>query len=182
MPQFFSSTAAPSRGLSALLKRNGVRVKAQFRNFGSLAVELPASVVEELASFEEVDFLSQDAKVHAQGHLSLTTGADAVRQQTTATGTPYVLNGAGVGIAVLDSGVDRDHKAIKDNPRVVVSVDFTGEGLTDDPYGHGTHVASVAAGIMNGANSSYEGIATSATLINLSCAELTRQLAQSPAS
>ncbi len=78
----------PSRGLNALLNRNGVRVKAQFRNFSSLAVELPVSAVEELASFKEVNFLSQDAKVQAQGHLSLTTGADAVRQQTTQPALP----------------------------------------------------------------------------------------------
>src|SRR5437764_3394135 len=39
----------------AILKRNGVRVKGDFRNFNSQAVELPASVVDELSLYDEVD-------------------------------------------------------------------------------------------------------------------------------
>ena len=45
--------------------------------------------------------------------------------------------------------------------------DFTGEGRTDDPYGHGSHVASMAAGNGRISNGQYTGIAPNANLINL---------------
>src|SRR6185436_6719707 len=51
--------------------------------------------------------------------------------------------------------------------RVAYSEDFTGEGRTDDPYGHGTHVASLAAGNGRISNGQYVGIAPNAKLINL---------------
>ena len=38
------------------------------------------------------------------------------------------------------------HRHQTGQSRIVVNLDFTGEGRTDDPYGHGTHVAAAAAG------------------------------------
>ena len=65
--------------LNALLKGNGVKVKKNFVNFNTLAIELPASVVASLASFPEVAFVSVDSDVRSfGGHVSRTTGADNV--------------------------------------------------------------------------------------------------------
>src|SRR2546421_11892200 len=123
----------PTGQLNALLNRNGVHVRASFSNFNAQAVELPANVVDELASFSEVAYVSVDRQTQSLGHVSLTTGADAVRRQTGFLGGSYTLDGTGVGIAILDSGIDAQHKAflgVNDQTRVLVSKDFTGEGRT----------------------------------------------------
>ena len=140
-------TAPPSAQLAALLRRNGVRVKRLFRNFNSQAVELPAGVVDELAAFSELQTVSLDAEVKSFGHVSETTGADMVRADNGVPGSG--VDGTGIGIAVLDSGMDTGHVAFLDKNgqrRIAFSKDFTGENRVDDPFGHGTHVASIAAG------------------------------------
>jgi subtilisin family serine protease len=145
-----------------------VRIKKQYTNFNTIAVQLPASVIESLNSFPEVEFVSGDDEVRSLGgHVASTSGADDVRSL----GTNGPLDGNGVGIAIVDSGIYQDHVAFlkvgTTQSRIVMSVDFTGEGRTDDPYGHGTHVASAAAGNGLVANGRYIGIAPKANIINL---------------
>src|SRR5215213_7462525 len=156
----------PTAALRALLSRNGVRVKKEFGNLQMLTVELPLSVIEQLAAFAEVTYISVDRPIISLGgHLSTTTGADAVRQQMTSTGTSYTLDGTGVGIAFLDSGLYSAHKAF--NGRLGGSKDYTGENVVEDPYGHGTHVAGIAAGSGSILSGKYIGIAPGATIYNL---------------
>src|SRR5204862_8160040 len=84
---------------------------------------------------------------------------------------PFAYHGSGVGVAIIDSGVYQSHAAFTaagtTTSRIVKSVDFTGEGRTDDPYGHGTHVASGAVGNGVVSNGKYIGIAPNANLVNL---------------
>ncbi|HJX91043.1 MAG TPA: S8 family serine peptidase, partial [Pyrinomonadaceae bacterium] len=154
--------------LNALLRSNGVKVKKSFANFNAFAVELPLNVVDSLSHFSEVSFISVDSEVQSLGgHVAHTTGADNVRSMS----SDGALNGDGIGIAIVDSGIYAAHVAFSDPAtglsRIAVSQDFTGEGRTDDPYGHGTHVASAAAGNGLVAQGQYIGIAPRATLINL---------------
>src|SRR5947207_6844752 len=154
-----------SRPLKALLQGNGVKVKRSFVSFNTLAVELPASVVASLASFPEVEFASVDSEVRSMGgHVAQTTGADNVRTMGAA---GSALDGSGIAIAVLDSGIFAAHDSFTSGvqSRVIVSLDFTGEGRTDDPYGHGTHVASAAAGNDRISNAKYIWIGPHAKLI-----------------
>lgn len=163
---------AMSDELRQFLRGNGVRVKKEFRNFNTQAIELPASALDELSNFSEVRYLSTDSEIMLLGgHLATTTGTDHVRQQVNSLGQSYTLDGSGIGIAVLDSGIDTNHisftNAAGDRLRVVFSKDFTGENRTDDPFGHGTHVASIAAGNGRISNGKYIGIAPNANLVNL---------------
>src|SRR5258708_32025411 len=100
-------TGPASAPLVALLANNRVHVRKHFNKLKSHMVELPLSVVEQLAAFPEVQSVSVDAPVKSFGHVSLTTGADAVRADNGVTGSG--VDGTGIGIAVLDSGMDSGH-------------------------------------------------------------------------
>src|SRR5438552_13028020 len=160
--------APMSSSLNSLLNSNGVHVRKTFQTLGAHSVEMPASIVDTVAAFNEVDFVSFDRPTKSMGHLSATTGADAVR--TTNGINVSGVDGTGIGIAVLDSGIYASHTDFLDksnNVRVVYSQDFTGENRVDDPYGHGSHVAAIAAGSGRVSNAAYLGIAPNAKLINL---------------
>ncbi len=74
------------------------------------------------------------------------------------------LTGAGVTVAVLDTGVKADHPDLAG--KIVEAVDFTGT-LPDasDDVGHGTHVAGIIAGTGAASGGRYRGIAPDASLI-----------------
>ena len=96
----------------------------------------------------------------------MTTETIEANEVWAGTGPIAKLTGNGVGVAVIDSGVDFNHAALKG--RIVVSVDFTG-GNGADLYGHGTHVAATIAGQagVTANTKDYRGVASGARIINL---------------
>ena len=102
------------------------------------------------------------------GHLTTTSGADAAKAAALAAGRG-VIDGSGIGVAVMDSGIDANHAQFSPTTtgsRILASIDFTGENRTDDPYGHGTFVAAAVAGGA-GAGTEYSGIAPGVSLLNV---------------
>src|SRR6185369_9611232 len=93
------------------------------------AVQIPARALRDLENDKGIKYITLDRDTNVTGHLEATTGASLVRNYGNAgTGT---IDGHGIGIAVLDSGVYAAHHSFNTG-RVVASVDFTGEGRTDD--------------------------------------------------
>jgi serine protease AprX len=114
------------------------------------------------------------ASTSSDSVMNVTVGANLARNMG--------YDGTGVGVAVIDSGVnpvaDLAVPANLDVPgsntsRIVYNANFdTSTTTTSDLYGHGTHVAGIIAG--NGASSTcsnctitYRGVAPNANIINL---------------
>ncbi|MGC4867703.1 S8 family serine peptidase [Micromonospora sp. DT53] len=74
------------------------------------------------------------------------------------------FTGAGVSVAVLDTGVDATHPDLAG--KVAEARNFTEVDDARDNVGHGTHVASTIAGSGAAAGGKYRGVAPDATLLD----------------
>jgi serine protease AprX len=148
------------------LARLGGRVKQQHGQMGLLTIEAPRAVIRQIAADGSIGYVSPDRPVNPQGHLENATGTEQIRGLVGGT----TMNGQGVGVAILDSGIDETHKLIlpsSTHPGVVYRKDFTGQAITTDAHGHGTHVASLTIGDKGLKTGKYEGVAPGAKLISL---------------
>ena len=144
-------------------KGHGAVIKQHFGVIKGAAMHIPADKLAKLIAHDpSIKFVTPDRPV--KGATARTDGFTAVNAGVAQS---YGYTGAGVTVAVLDSGIG-SHDDLYG--RVRASFDFTGEG-TDDLYGHGTHVAGIIAG--NGYRSScwfcavtFMGIAPRASLVS----------------
>jgi serine protease AprX len=138
-------------------------------------LELPAGVIRQLEKHPDVFRVHYDRDAEVENYrTAVTVGSLSARTQ-------YGYSGAGIGVAILDSGISTWHDDLTTNggtvssvaypygnQRVTKFVDFVnGQTQPYDDNGHGTHVAGIIAG--NGYDSyGYKaGIAPGAKLVVL---------------
>ncbi|WP_433183764.1 S8 family serine peptidase [Actinoallomurus sp. CA-150999] len=73
------------------------------------------------------------------------------------------LDGKGVKVAVVDTGIDLHHPDFAG--RIGDTANFSTESSVQDGHGHGTHVASIIAGSGAASGGRYKGVAPGATLL-----------------
>jgi serine protease AprX len=147
----------------------GGKLRFSFEHINGAAYRIPVRMLAWLENHPDVAYVSPDRpnKVASDDYIPAIEG-DVARQQ-------YGLDGTGIGVAVIDSGVfnhDDLQKSSGLGSRIVYSESFIpGDPSTKDAYGHGTHVAGIIAG--NGHDSAsgypmqYVGVAPNANIINL---------------
>lgn len=126
-----------------------------YRLVPAVALELMPADIAALSDDPEVDVIWYDEEVHT----CLDVSVPKIK-------APQVwdagVRGAGIKIAVVDTGIDPNHPDFAG--RIVAMTDFTGEGAADN-HGHGTHVASIAAGSGAASGGKFVGVAPEALLL-----------------
>lgn len=125
---------------------------------GEVAAEGAPELVEAAEESAAVEKVWLDAPV-------IVEDADSMPQIGAPAAWSGGLDGSGVTVAVLDSGIDTSHPDL-DQGVVALEHDFTGSGTPVDQLGHGTHVASIIAGSGEASGGVNRGVAPGAHLMN----------------
>jgi serine protease AprX len=129
-----------------------------------IVATLPSAALDGLSQNPLVEQISMDRDLgDLTERTGATVGATTVREQ-------YGYDGAGIGIAVIDSGITNWHDDLygPGAQRVDRFVDFVnGRTTAYDDYGHGTHVAGIIAGNGFDSDGRRSGIAPASRLVVL---------------
>jgi len=158
-----ASTSAVSSAVTSAIKSNPGSARGIKRKYGVLngvACELTGAQVNALDKNPSIGTIVRDAKVGAKGLLSnpqLWPDVAAVRSFWTDTQPKPPT------IAIVDSGVDASRADLAGRVPAQVTLTSSTPNSAGDGRGHGTFVASLAAG----AGSDYAGVAPTASLVSL---------------
>ncbi len=163
----------PGADASSEVKKLGGRMKRRLASIDGQVIELPNFVLAKLAERSEILSIHYDRPTGGElNRAAVTVGARAVQDL-------LGFNGAGVGVAVIDSGITAYHDDLtkvgysslvrsKSGQRVVAFVDFVNGRLGQyDDNGHGSHVAGIIAGNGTDSKGARAGIAPAAHLVGL---------------
>ena len=135
---------------------------SRFTTISARLAEVPDECLPTIAAHPDVVAVSVDRDVHGALQPSIRTGVGA-----TWVAEQLGLDGNGIGIAIVDSGVAAWHDDLGNN-RVIHFADFVNQQPQPyDDYGHGTHVAGIIAGNGQHAAGARRGIAPGAHLVVL---------------
>ncbi|MEY4095146.1 MAG: Serine protease AprX [Acidobacteriota bacterium] len=153
---------------AARITASGGRAGKKLGILKARAGRMPRALLRRLADDPKVKRIHKDREVRGEvARTAATVGAKNVHAQ-------YGYTGAGIGVAVIDSGITPWHDDLtantrtKTGQRVTKFVDFVNNRTTKyDDWGHGTHVAGIIAGNGYDSNGDRLSIAPKANIIAL---------------
>ena len=170
-PQFanvlIEFSTPPTERDVAFVQRAGGRVSRVFNIIPSVAAQVPAAALDGLRRNPRIQIIEEDGLFHAVDH------GTAAGEYQSVWGVAHIgsaeshaqgIKGAGLKIAIIDSGVDYNHPDLAGcfdpNDRGYDFVNNDSNPMDDN--GHGTHVAGTAAGVEG--NGGVIGVAPSVQL------------------
>ena len=156
----FDQQPGPSE--EALVRAFGGTINYTYTLVPAIAASIPEAALQGLSRNPKVLLIEPDVTVYAIGELEDSWGVQQIGA------APAVHNsgntGANVKVAVIDSGIDYNHRDLKDN--YVRGYDFVNKDNDPmDDNGHGTHVAGTIAAAWDG--SGVVGVAPDAKIYAL---------------
>lgn len=153
--------------IDSVAKRHGLRVRRRLES--GAVLDVPAGKLAGVTRDSEVDLVTGNHRLESQ--MAVTNqaiGADLAWAggwgEAQGEGEQGV-NGGGIGVVVIDSGMANVPQL---RSRIVASVDFTDpKGKALDEWGHGTHVAGIIAASPANRRDDTRGVAPGAHLLNL---------------
>jgi len=179
--------------LQAIRSRVDLNLKINYvcKYIPVVACELPAGKLKELENFKEVqalwldkpkylasldglesrlsriDFLTLQRSYIDSERLCLNDSARIIGAQSL---WDVGVNGSGVTIAFIDTGINKTHPDFyfpDGKSKIIKEVSFVPNEDPMDYYGHGTHCAGIAAGTGVASKGKFKGIAPGASLMNI---------------
>jgi len=142
-------TQQPGPAEQALVHRAGGTIKYSYHLVPAIAATVPEGAIDGLRRNPNVTHVELDLEVHAVEEV-LPWGVDRIDAEVVHSGGN---TGADVKVAVIDTGIDKDHPDLESNIKggvnFVAKGPFVNSDAWDDDNGHGTHVAGTIAAVDN---------------------------------
>lgn len=140
-----------------MAKQHGLGVEFVYTNaLHGFAANIPDSRLQNVKDDARVQFVSQDHEVNVASQVT-PTGVARINAPLNTTN-----KGTGVGVAVIDTGINLKHADLQGNIIANYSC-VRGKRTGDDDNGHGSHVAGTIAALDNG--NGVIGVAPEAKLV-----------------
>lgn len=171
-----AGVAGPLDDVTAFIEARGGAVEHELTLINAVSGTMPADAVSALASRDDVAYITVDAPVRttATGFSIQTDKFEPTFMRSTkATDVWDKGKGAGIGVAIIDTGVSSDATCEFADPAsgacgtrlLAGTATQGGQKPTRDGFGHGTHIANTVAGYAFLANGRYGGMAPLANII-----------------
>ncbi|MDM7913271.1 MAG: S8 family serine peptidase, partial [Methanotrichaceae archaeon] len=150
---------------------DGLDIKYSYQLIDGLAGEATPSAINRLAEDDSVKGVYLDGSARVEAPVKSTPGSSSSYESPSISINADKLwekgiDGKGVTVAVIDSGIDRNHPDLIG--KVIGEKNFVKDDATpDDLLGHGTMVAGIIAGSGAASGGKYKGIAPGASLLNV---------------
>ncbi|MFO8050376.1 MAG: S8 family serine peptidase [Thermoplasmatota archaeon] len=168
-------------GSADILRSMGAHLGYRFRALEVYQAEIPAAMVSELTEPDFVEYIEWDAP--GTFDMDVSSGVVKAPQVWSSLIKDGIIkdrsiSGRGIGIAVVDSGIDAGHPDLDYGEKTLMNIKAVQAGdpwvemeNSDTSVGHGSHCAGIAAGGGDASAGSRRGVAPGANLIGLSLTE-----------